>query len=38
MSKSRTYNPEFKARVDIEAVCGRKTFQEIAPDLAIHPI
>jgi transposase-like protein len=38
MSKRRTYSPEFKARVAMEAICGRKTIQEIAADHAIHPI
>ena len=38
MSKRRTHTPEFKARVAIEAISGRKTIQEIAADHAIHPI
>ena len=38
MSKRRTHNPEFKARVAMEAISGRKTIQEIAADHAIHPI
>jgi transposase len=38
MSKRRTHSPEFKARVAMEAVSGRKTIQEIAADHAIHPI
>ena len=29
---------EFKAPVAMEAISGRKTFQEIAADHAIHPI
>jgi putative transposase len=37
MSKRRTHNPEFKARVAMEAISGRKTIQEIAADHAIHP-
>ena len=37
MSKRRTHSPEFKARVAMEAISGRKTIQEIA-DHAIHPI
>ena len=38
MSKRRTHRPEFKARVAMEAISGRKTIQEIAADHAIHPI
>jgi putative transposase len=38
MSKRRTYSPEFKARVAMEAISGRKTIQEIAADHAVHPI
>jgi putative transposase len=38
MSKRRTHSPEFKARVAIEVISGRKTIQEIAADHAIHPI
>jgi transposase-like protein len=38
MSKRRTQSPEFKARVAMEAISGRKTLQEIAVDQAIHPI
>jgi transposase-like protein len=37
MSKRRTHSPEFKARVAMEAISGRKTIQEIAADHAIHP-
>ncbi len=29
MSKRRTHSPEFKARVAMEAISGRKTIQEI---------
>ena len=32
MSKRRTHSPEFKARVAMEAISGRKTIQEIAVD------
>jgi len=32
LSKRRTYSPEFKARVAMEAISGRKTIQEIAED------
>jgi transposase-like protein len=38
MSKRRTHSPDFKARVAMEAISGRKTLQEIAADHAIHPI
>lgn len=38
MSKRHTHSPEFKARVAMEAISGRKTIQEIAADHAIHPI
>ena len=38
MSKRRTHSPEFKTRVAMEAISGRKTIQEIAADHAIHPI
>jgi putative transposase len=35
LSKRRTQSPEFKARVAMEAISGRKTMQEIAADHAI---
>jgi len=38
MSKRRTHSPEFKARVAMEAISGRKTIQQIAADHAIHRI
>jgi putative transposase len=38
MSKRRTHPPEFKAKVPMEAISGRKSFQEIAADHAVHPI
>jgi putative transposase len=38
LSKRRTHSPEFKARVAMEAISGRKRIQEIAADHAIHPI
>jgi putative transposase len=38
MNKRRTHSPEFKARVAMEAISGRKTIQEIAADHSIHPI
>jgi hypothetical protein len=36
ISKRRTHSPEFKARVAMEVISGRKTIQEIAADHAIH--
>jgi putative transposase len=36
MSKRRTHSPEFKARVAMEAISGRKTIQEIAADHALQ--
>ncbi len=38
MSMRRTHSPEFKARVAMEGISGRKTIHEIAADHAIHPI
>ena len=38
MSKRHTHSPEFKARVAMEAISGRKTIQEIAADHAVYPI
>jgi len=38
LSKRRTLSPEFKVRVAMEAISGRKTIQQIAADHAIHPI
>jgi transposase len=38
MTVRRTHSPEFKARVAMEAISGRKTLQEIAAEHAIHPI
>jgi hypothetical protein len=35
LSKRRTHSPEFKARVAMEAISGRKTIQEIAADHAM---
>jgi len=37
-SKRRTNSSEFKARVAIEPISARKTFQEIAADDGIDPI
>jgi len=38
MGMRRNRSPEFKTRVAIEAISGRKTIQKIAADNAIHPI
>jgi len=38
MSNRRTHSPEFKAKVAMEAISGRKTLQQIATDHAVHPI
>ena len=38
MSKRRTQSSEFKARVAMEAISGRKSIQEIAAHHAIHPM
>jgi transposase-like protein len=38
MSNRRIHSPEFKARVAMEAISGRKKIQEIAADHAVHPI
>jgi transposase-like protein len=38
MSKRRTHSAEFKARVAMEAISGRKTLQKVAADHAVHPI
>jgi len=38
MSKRCTHSPEFKAKVAMEAISGRKSIQESAADHAIHPI
>jgi transposase-like protein len=38
MSKRLIHSPEFKARVSMEAISGRKTIQEIAADHAIYTI
>jgi hypothetical protein len=36
LNKRRTHSPEFKARVAMEAISGRKTIQQIAADHAIE--
>jgi putative transposase len=38
LSKRLSHSPEFKAKVAMDAIGGRKTLQEIAADNAIHPI
>jgi len=38
LSKRHIYSPEFKARVAMEAISGRKKIQEIAADHTIHSI
>jgi transposase-like protein len=38
MSKHHTHRPEFKGRVAMEAISGRKTIQEIAADHSVHPV
>jgi putative transposase len=38
LNKRRIHRPEFKAKVAMEAISGRKTIQEIASDHSIHPI
>ena len=36
--KRRRHDPEFKARVALEALKGIKTIQEIAKEFDIHPV
>ena len=36
--KRRRHDPEFKARVALEALKGIKTIQQIATDFDIHPV
>lgn len=36
--KRRRYDPEFKARVALEALKGARTIQEIAGEYGIHPV
>jgi transposase len=36
--KRRRHDPEFKARVALEALKGEKTIQQIAKDFDIHPV
>lgn len=37
-AKRRRHQPEFKARVALEAVKGLKTIQQIAKDFDVHPV
>lgn len=37
-AKRRRHNPEFKARVALEAIKGAKTIQEIAKEYEVHPV
>jgi transposase/putative transposase len=36
--KRRRHDPEFKARVALEALKGVKTIQEIAKEYEVHPV
>ena len=36
--KRRRHDPEFKARVALEAIKGIRTIQEIAKEFEIHPV
>lgn len=37
-AKRRRHDPEFKARVALEALKGIKTIQQIAKDFEVHPV
>jgi len=37
-AKRRRHEPEFKARVALEAIKGIKTIQQIAKDFDVHPV
>ena len=37
-AKRRRHEPEFKARVELEALKGIQTVQQIAKDFDIHPV
>jgi transposase-like protein len=37
-AKRRRHDPEFKARVALEAIKGLKTIQQIASEYEIHPV
>lgn len=36
--KRRRHDPEFKARVALEALKGVRTIQEIAKEFDVHPV
>ena len=38
MSKRRQHNPEFKARVALEAVKGERTVAELASRYGVYPM
>lgn len=37
-AKRRRHDPEFKARVGLEALKGIKTIQQIAKEFEVHPV
>ena len=37
-AKRKRHDPEFKARVALEAIKGIKTVQQIAADFGVHPV
>jgi transposase len=37
-AKRRRHDPEFKARVALEALKGVKTIRQIANDYEVHPV
>ena len=37
-AKRKRHDPEFKARVALEALKGVKTIQQIAKDFEVHPV
>jgi len=38
MGKRKSYSPEFKAKVALEAIKGEKTISQIASEFDVHPI
>ena len=38
MGKRKSYLPEFKAKVALEAIKGEKTVSQIASEFGVHPI
>ena len=38
MGKRKSYSPEFKAKVAIEAIKGEKTISQIASEFGVHPV